>query len=278
MTNEFDASPLLQIPVERIQELEDKWAASLARLYTILYGDQGATDDQPDDYGAALVTTSQEEFVRDPTKPKVLIGIAGPGAAGKGTIGSFLTTALGFTRVVNTTTREPRQGEQNGVDYFFVSPSEFSVKQTLGQFALHLCRPNRGFYGVAHDELTKKIDEGENGCIIEENPENLLTLLSNGSPTVQRVILYILPPHPIIETSIKHLQHRLSLETDSEKRILTPGMFESTLGDRQIAEFDKLALVREPPHPDVSVLFVTNGDLTVTKSRIAELLGINHVA
>jgi guanylate kinase len=68
---------------------------------------------------------------RDP----VLLVLAGPAGSGKSTLCDRLVDAdQGFTRVVTSTTRSPRQGENHGVHYYFFSPEEFDARLKAGEF------------------------------------------------------------------------------------------------------------------------------------------------
>jgi guanylate kinase len=70
----------------------------------------------------------------EPGKP-VLLVLAGPAGSGKSTLCDRLVDAnLGFTRVVTSTTRSPRQGEVNGVHYHFYKPEEFDRRVKAGEF------------------------------------------------------------------------------------------------------------------------------------------------
>ena len=65
----------------------------------------------------------------------VLLVLAGPAGSGKSTLCDRLVEAgLGFSRVVTTTTRQPRPGEVNGVHYHFFTPVEFDAKVVQGEF------------------------------------------------------------------------------------------------------------------------------------------------
>ena len=67
--------------------------------------------------------------------PPVLLVLAGPAGSGKSTLCDRLVAAhLGFSRVVTTTTRSPREGEVNGVHYHFFTPGEFDAKILAGEF------------------------------------------------------------------------------------------------------------------------------------------------
>jgi guanylate kinase len=65
----------------------------------------------------------------------VLLVLAGPAGSGKSTLCDRLVGAgLGFSRVITTTTRQPRPGEVNGVHYHFFTPGEFDAKVAAGAF------------------------------------------------------------------------------------------------------------------------------------------------
>ncbi|HEY5079586.1 MAG TPA: guanylate kinase [Opitutaceae bacterium] len=68
-------------------------------------------------------------------KDSILLVLAGPAGSGKSTLCDRLVDAnLGFTRVVTSTTRSPRKGEDNGVHYHFFTPKEFDAKVAAGEF------------------------------------------------------------------------------------------------------------------------------------------------
>jgi guanylate kinase len=68
---------------------------------------------------------------RDP----VLLVLAGPAGSGKSTLCDRLVAAnQGFERVVTSTTRAPREGEENGVHYHFFTPEEFDARLARGEF------------------------------------------------------------------------------------------------------------------------------------------------
>ncbi len=68
-------------------------------------------------------------------KAPVLLVLAGPAGSGKSTLCDRLVRAnLGFSRVITTTTRTPREGEIDGVHYHFFTPEQFDAKVAAGEF------------------------------------------------------------------------------------------------------------------------------------------------
>ncbi len=82
------------------------------------------------------MSVSTSHRPRSAGKPApVLLVLAGPAGSGKSTLCDRLVEAgLGFSRVVTTTTRQPRPGEINGVHYHFFTPVEFDAKVGRGEF------------------------------------------------------------------------------------------------------------------------------------------------
>lgn len=94
-------------------------------------------------------------------KKKVLI-IAGPTGSGESTISKEIIKRFPiFTRLVTATTRKPRLNEENGVDYYFLTPDEFKKELTAGNILEHTFVPGRDvYYGTYKPDLDKKLHEG----------------------------------------------------------------------------------------------------------------------
>ena len=95
-------------------------------------------------------------------KKGVLIVISSPSGAGKTTIAKKLTSKKSNIELsVSLTTRKPRVGEVNGVDYKFVSPNYF--KQQIKQNAfLESAKVFDNFYGTLKQQITSKLNKGKN--------------------------------------------------------------------------------------------------------------------
>ena len=55
----------------------------------------------------------------------LLIVVSGPSGAGKGTVMNKLIAGGDYALSVSATTRSPREGEQDGINYFFKTREEF---------------------------------------------------------------------------------------------------------------------------------------------------------
>jgi guanylate kinase len=196
----------------------------------------------------------------------LVVGCAGPGASGKGTLGEHAIDAHGFTRVINTTTREQRHYEADGVHYHFVDEAEYLRRLDEGMLLGANDKPGRGRYGIGKSDLEAGVESG--GCLVEESPVNLLNALQGISDQAPTMLLYILPPDPIMETCARRLYGRSS--ATEEDRVLTDNDVESTLGDRQIDEF--ATLQDHASYPGVRVVFLVNDQLEESKQKIDTLL------
>jgi guanylate kinase len=87
--------------------------------------------------------------------------ITGPSGVGKGTLIRGLMERLPQLRLsVSATTRRPRPGEREGVDYYFLTPAEFDRHVRDGDFVEHAEYAGRS-YGTLHSELESA--HGEQG-------------------------------------------------------------------------------------------------------------------
>lgn len=98
---------------------------------------------------------------------KIVITITGPSAGGKSTLERKLVEA-GFARIVSHTTRMPRPGEVNGVDYHFVSADEFKLMQDAGMFVESVGFVGGTLYGASAQEFEKAFAEGKPVAVVVE--------------------------------------------------------------------------------------------------------------
>ena len=86
--------------------------------------------------------------------------ITGPSGVGKGTlIRGLLERVPGLELSVSATTREPRPGEQDGVEYHFMSAEEFDRRARAGEFLEHATYSGRR-YGTLRSELEARLRSG----------------------------------------------------------------------------------------------------------------------
>ena len=87
-----------------------------------------------------------------------IIALIGEAGTGKDTILQRILAArpTEFHEIVSCTTRPPREGEVDGVNYFFIDPEEFAYK-VLNYEMLEATNFNDWFYGTSYDTLRSDV-------------------------------------------------------------------------------------------------------------------------
>lgn len=113
-----------------------------------------------------------------PTRHPVLLLVTGPSGSGKTTVVRCLLQRLpGLSRVVTCTTRPPRPGEQDGVDYHFLSPEAFEQRLREGDLLEHAIVYGHA-YGTPRSGLVQQLQAGQ---------DLLLNLDVQGTVTLRRL-------------------------------------------------------------------------------------------
>jgi guanylate kinase len=90
-----------------------------------------------------------------------LIVFSAPSGCGKGTMLAEILKDNSFRCSVSTTTRQPREGEIDGVNYFFISKEEFEQKISNDEFLEH-AEYCENFYGTLKTEVDSYLEKGVN--------------------------------------------------------------------------------------------------------------------
>jgi guanylate kinase len=123
-------------------------------------------------------------------KKGLLIVVSGPSGAGKGTIcKEFLNNNDSVKISVSATTRKPRDGEINGVNYFFISKEKFENMIEGNEF-LEYARVYDNFYGTPKSAVLESLEKGD---------DVLLEIDIQGAKQIKEVypegvFVFILPP------------------------------------------------------------------------------------
>lgn len=91
--------------------------------------------------------------------PGLLVVLSGPSGVGKNTVADRLVRTERWERLITATTREPRPGERNGVDYHFLEPEEF--RKRIGEdFFLEHTETYGDLYGSPAEPVSRAVAAG----------------------------------------------------------------------------------------------------------------------
>ena len=148
----------------------------------------------------------------------LLVVITAPSGAGKSTLCDNIRSALpGVSRVVTCTTREPRSGEVDGVDYYFLSEEEFLARVDSGEF-LENALVHGSHYGVLKSELRAKLASGGD-VLLNIDVQGAATIHERAAtdPVLSRSLVTVF----LCPLSLKELELRLRGRcTDTDEAIV----------------------------------------------------------
>ncbi len=155
----------------------------------------------------------------------LLIVISGPAGSGKGTVNAHLLKTGDFVYSVSATTRAPRPGEVDGVNYHFITREEFLSRIDAGRM-LEYTEYCGNFYGTPLKEAEEVLASGKH-LILEIEVE--------GAANVKRlypeaVLILLLPPSFAVQE-----QRLRGRGTETEEKI--QNRLERTREEIAIADF-----------------------------------------
>lgn len=127
-----------------------------------------------------------------------LFVISGPSGTGKGTVCAELLKDENLYLSISATTRDRRAGEENGVQYYFISEEEFRERienEQMLEWAVY----SGNYYGTPKESVEKMLAEGKD-VILEIEAQGALKVKAMLPETV---LIFIVPP------SMAELKRRL---------------------------------------------------------------------
>ena len=130
----------------------------------------------------------------------MLLVISGPSGVGKGTVCRALMNKIPALKLsVSVTTRKAREGEKDGVHYFFRTEEEFKKMIESGQFLEYACVFNKSYYGTPKKYVEDQLKSG-NHVVLEIDVQGAMQVIKNYPDAVT---IFIVPP------SLEILKQRL---------------------------------------------------------------------
>ena len=157
----------------------------------------------------------------------LMIVVSAPSGCGKGTVLNEILKDKNFYYSVSATTRAPREGEADGVNYHFITKAEFE-KLIAENGMLEYAKYCDNYYGTPKEILEKKMNEGI---------DVILEIEVQGAMQVKRlcpeaVFIFIAPP------SIAELERRLKKRGTESDEIIAKRVSEAAGEIRQAVNYD----------------------------------------
>lgn len=178
-----------------------------------------------------------------------LLVVSGPSGVGKTAVADRLLKDPRIARAITATTRAPRVGERDGVDYLFLAADEFRRRVAAGWFLEHADVYGR-HYGTPRSSVEAVLASGRH-CLLVVDVQGVATLRAAGTDAV---FVLLEPPS----------------RAELERRLKTRGSDDPTDQRRRLEEAE-----RELARTDLFDHRVVNADLELAARAVAATVGVH---
>ncbi len=166
-----------------------------------------------------MASFSTASHLHQSGKLKVLVA---PTAAGKTTLAEMMVQAGHGQRKVTLTTRDPRPGEKDGIDYFFVTRELFLRREREGFFLEH-ATVHGNLYGTPKESVLSSLATGKN-VILAIDIQGLRQIKAHREELVRNALLSV-----FIYASLPTIRRRLIARAAAKGKPIDPAELETRL-------------------------------------------------
>jgi guanylate kinase len=165
-----------------------------------------------------------------------LIIFSAPSGTGKSTIINWLMKEheeLHLAFSISCTSRAPRGAEQNGVEYFFISPEEFRMRIEDDEFLEYEEVYTDRYYGTLKSQVERQLEAGQN-VVFDVDVKGGVNIKKHYGD--EAMSIFIQPPS--IDELRRRLEHRATDAPEVIDQRIARAEFELTFADK----FDKIVV------------------------------------
>jgi guanylate kinase len=157
----------------------------------------------------------------------ILFVISAPSGTGKTTLCENLRATPDFIYSVSCTTRPPRAGEVNGVDYHFLQPEDFQHRIERGEM-LEYALVHGNYYGTLKETVKEALEQGTD-VLLDIDVQGAMTIRKTDDAMLRDSLVDVFIMPPTIEELEKRLRKRGTETEEQVQQRLSTGREESKL-------------------------------------------------
>lgn len=162
-----------------------------------------------------------------------LLVISGPSGCGKSSLLKEVYKSIeNYYFSISTTTRAPREGEKDGVDYFFVSKEEFEADIKANNF-LEYAEVHGNYYGTSLKPIEKALSE---------NKLVIFDIDVQGHNIIKEKLSHLITSVFITTPSLSELEDRLNKRATDTKEVIEKRIKNSKIEINELDKYDYILI------------------------------------
>lgn len=191
-------------------------------------------------------------------KRGTLIVLSGPSGAGKSTvIAQLLERCRDIYFSVSFTTRQPRSGEVDGVNYCFVTRTEFEQMIAQNEF-LEYAEYVGNYYGTSMKVIEDHLKQGTD-VLLEIEVQGALKVHAK---CPDAVMIFVIPP------SLKELETRLRTRATDGESVIVERLAQTRREYQEIPNYDYLVVNSSPEEAVCEIVSILAAESCRVKNKI----------